>query len=226
MVAYASVMGMRSGRFARVAGLVGAAALLGPGVARAEDSAEIPPTDPDVVARSRWPRRWRPSLGLEVHRGAGTALGLAGFALDMTPMPWFSITAGVGTSARGPQAAAMYRVRIDLAPATIGVGAGLSAGNFQSNDDDCVGPCGAVLKLPAITRTWSTAVFANLELDIEGRSDGGFLWRTYVGRGQVLNTGASTCSFTTADGLRPSACEGNAGVFYAGAALGHTIAFL
>ena len=183
--------------------------------------AASPEDNPALVAP---PNRWQKPFALEGHLGLGTPLGFAGVALDVTPMSWVSLNLGVGQGADGAQYAGMARVRLAPTPVTGGIGAGVSAGQHQWNNQCKVyyGPCSAMLRLPDITRVWNPAIWGNVEAFLEGRAAGGFQWRVYIGLGRILNGGASQCTWRSIDGQRPSGCDGNPFLGYVGTALGYS----
>ena len=181
-----------------------------------------PESNPAVIGP---PNRWQEPVALEGHLGTGTPLGLAGVALDVTPVPWLSLNAGVGAGGSGAQFAGMARLRLAPAPVTGGIGAGVSAGRYAW-DNQCkvyYGPCSAMLRMPDIYRVWNPAIWGNAEFFLEGRTAGRFQWRVYIGLGRILNAGSSSCTWQSIDGQRPAGCDGTPFLGYFGTALGFTL---
>lgn len=86
-------------------------------------------TSVSALAREPSPA-WNDVLAIEGHLGVATPLGLAGLALDLTPHPSVSVSAGVGRGLFAMQLAAMARVRPFFVTPGIapGIGAGVSRG--------------------------------------------------------------------------------------------------
>jgi hypothetical protein len=176
-----------------------------------------PPAQPPV---DRW--RARP-LVLEGHVGAGTPLGVMGAAVDYSPSRWFAGGVGIGGGTAGPQAAAMARFRIPLSEGLgLGLGGGLSGGNYEWTEG---GVFQMFIDTPA-TKTWKPAYWANADLSIEGRLEGGFSIRGYLGRGALLNGDDGQCK---GEGSELRHCltahqkDGRA-IGYAGLAMGYAFA--
>jgi hypothetical protein len=76
-------------------------------------------------------------VALDAHIGFATPYGLAGLALDITPIKQASISLGYGAGLAGPQVAAMARARLaDLGRSTdAGIGFGVSYGDFKTGLD-------------------------------------------------------------------------------------------
>jgi hypothetical protein len=130
--------------------------------------------------------------------GFGTPLGLAGAAIDYSPSRWFGGGVGVGAGAAGPQAAAMARFRIPLGEGLgLGLGGGFSGGNYQWTEG---GAFAVFIDNPA-SKTWKPAYWVNADLSIEGRFEGGFTIRGYIGRGGLLNPSDAKCGATSASDL-------------------------
>jgi hypothetical protein len=74
---------------------------------------------------------WNDVVAIDGHLGLGTPEGLAGLALDLTPHPRFSISAGVGRGLLAVQLAAMARFRPFFITPNLatGIGAGVSGGD-------------------------------------------------------------------------------------------------
>jgi len=171
------------------------------------------------------PNRWQKPVALEGRLGLGTPLGFAGVALDVTPVPWMSLNLGVGAGGAGAQYAGMARVGLAPAPVTGGIGAGVSAGQYEwSNQPKAIyGHFSADLHMPSITREWNLAIWGNGEVFVEGRSGGRFQWRVYIGLGRLLNASSSTCIWQSLDGQRPTGCDGTPFLGYFGSAFGITL---
>ena len=191
------------------------------GLAPRVTSAASPEDNPAVVAP---PNRWQKQLAYEARLGLATPLGFAGVAVDVTPVPWVSLNLGIGQGGHGAQYAGMARVRLATTPVTGGIGAGVSAGRYQW-DNQCkayYGPCAAMDRWPVVTRTWNPAIWGNVEAFLEGRAAGGFQWRVYLGLGKILNAAASRCTWQSVDGQRPNGCDESHFLGYVGTALGYS----
>jgi hypothetical protein len=150
---------------------------------------------PVEASTDRWFAR---PLAVEGHLGIGTPLGFAGAAIDYSPSRWFGGGVGVGAGAAGPQAAAMARFRIPLAEGLgLGFGGGLSGGNYEWVEG---GAFSVFIDKPS-SRTWKPAYWANADLAIEGRLEGGFTIRGYLGRAALLNPSDGKCGAGSASDL-------------------------
>jgi hypothetical protein len=182
----------------------------------ANDGAAPPQT---VASSDRWYAR---PFAIEGHLGVGAPLGLAGAAFDYSPSRWFGAGAGVGVGAAGVQTAAMARLRIPLAEGVgIGVGGGLSGGNYEWVEG---GVFSVFIDKPA-SRMWKPAYWANADVEIEGRFEGGFTLRGYIGRAALLNPSDGACGAGSASEVQH--CQtfhpvgGGFGLGYAGIAMGY-----
>jgi hypothetical protein len=156
----------------------------------------------------------------------GAPLGLIGAALDATPIPLFSVNAGLGRNSDGWQLASMARVRTTTDRVAAGFGAGISVGRHTWNNGVCAFPmpCNPIGVLPDVKRTWERAVWGNAELLLEGRADSGFQWRVSGGVGWLLNPNASQCTVYPASADPVPDCKGSGGTKYPylGFALGYS----
>jgi hypothetical protein len=128
-------------------------------------------------------------LALEAVLGLGAPLGLAGVAVDMSPSPGFSANAGagIGGSTRSLQLAAALRMRIIAARGfAAGAEGGLAVGRY-SEDLSC--PSG---RCPAAWY-WERAVWGNVGLFLELRTDAGLALRGSFGASAIFNVTSGQC---------------------------------
>src|SRR5260370_38297447 len=96
---------------------------------------------PTSSSEATEPRTWNERhWGLELQLGLGTPTGLVGALIDATPVPWWTLSAGVGQGFSGPQFALGTRFRFPR-HATPYLGFGFSAGRFcvPGNGEDLWG---------------------------------------------------------------------------------------
>lgn len=146
--------------------------------------------------------------------GVGTPVGAVGVVGEWSPVRFFTLAAGVGTSVDW-QVAITPRFEIPVSrDASIGFGGGVSAGKYVEK---------ALLCLDCeihTTTEWSRAYWANGELSIDVRRQSGFAWRTFVGMGQLINGTPDHCTEQGHD----AACTGgarNKQIVYFGASWGY-----
>lgn len=138
-------------------------------------------------------------LMLEASLGLGTPVGIAGIAVDYSPWPFLGVNLGIGLGLAGLQYGLTPRVRLFRAgnhtQVALYLGAGVSAGaykqpsvsiNLTSELDDAEpGPS-------TPTSRWSMAYWANAEIGVEIRKEGGPAFRPYLGVSRLLNTQPSS----------------------------------
>ena len=128
-------------------------------------------------------------LALEAQLGLGAPLGLAGAALDVSPSPGFSLNfgAGVGHSTRSLQLAGVARMRIIAAHGfAVGPEAGLAMGRYEEHIDCPDGHCPPEWH-------WNRAVWGNVGLFLERRSDTGLALRWSFGAASIFNLASAEC---------------------------------
>jgi len=110
--------------------------------------------------------------------GLGTPLGYVGFELARRVSPSFLVSAGAGMGVTGPQIALMPRLLLGQGQSVLVLGAGVSRGEYTSNnhcydDDSCAHLVG-------------TANWANAEIGGEYRWPGGLSFRYFGGYGRAF----------------------------------------
>jgi hypothetical protein len=166
--------------------------------------------------RDRWTAR---PFALEI-QGLGSTLGFVGAAVDVSPLSFLSVNAGVGQGISGTQAGAEARFRLRLTQ-----GLALALGVGGSFGRHCVGATMNGLFDPchdgpegANAYRWERAYWANVTFGIDGRTEGGFVYRAFIGGGRMLNPGSGTCLGENQNGCD---LEKNAGTAHLGVALGY-----
>lgn len=149
--------------------------------AAAQTSPSTAPTSVSAPRRTWDERRW----GVELQLGLGTPTGLLGAVVDATPLPWWTISAGIGEGGGGPQFALGTRFRVP-GQTTFYAGLGMSAGRFcvPGNHEHLPGDCDADATL------WNPALWVNGEIGLESVGDGGFVFRAFLGAQKLLNESA------------------------------------
>ena len=133
-----------------------------------------------------WLRR---PFAIEAQAGLGAPLGLGGIAFDYSPSAGFSanLGAGIGESTHSLQLAGQLRIRIILAHGfAAGAEGGVAVGRY-SEDLDC--PNG---RCPPEWR-WDRAIWGNVGLLLEARTDGGLAFRWSFGGAAIFNVTAAEC---------------------------------
>jgi len=142
-------------------------------------------SDDAGAERSRFAR---PALAL--HLGLGEPVGWAGLELDWAFGSRFSLAGGAGVGGYGdPQVAVTARVRAAGRRWAAGLGAGSSLGPHTWKE--VVFWRDSESELPK--KEWDLAFWLNAEGFVELRTHAGFLWRTTLGYGYLLNTSDGTC---------------------------------
>jgi hypothetical protein len=142
------------------------------------------------AAEDPWNNHHR--VGAELSLGVGTPLGFGGAALDLTPIPYLTLSGGFGFArnitcdgSNGPQIAFMPRARAPIGPIAIAFGAGLSLGSY-AYQPSCPFEQDAV-------RQWDTAYWYNMEGSLEYRMPSGVQFRVFLGKSLLLNGGDYRC---------------------------------
>ena len=134
------------------------------------------------------------SLAVEAHAGVGTPVGLGGISLDVGPVNFFSLSAGIGLNADGPQYSSMARLRMASGRAMHDLGVGIAGGRYRhvktiglfENQDVGV---------------WDRAYSGQIEYSQEWPLGPRLIVRPYIGLSKILNDkdyvctgGSSQCS--------------------------------
>jgi hypothetical protein len=131
---------------------------------------------------SVWTKR---RIAIDVHAGLGTPYGLTGASLEFTPIAYWTLGGGVGTSISGPQLALSTRVRYPIGHSAIAFGVGASRGAYDTAE--------AWLTDSLWRKHWDHAYWLNLEVSLERRWSSGVQFRMYGGVGTVVNPAAGKC---------------------------------
>lgn len=162
------------------------------------------------------PDAWERPLSV-VGVAGSSALGAIGAAAEVTPVRVLTVSGGIGAPwfSGSAQVAVEPRLRFFVTrTVAMTAGVGVSFGSYREASPGvaCFFGCS-----PSYTRSWDTAVWADLEAGVEGRTSGGFTWRAFGGAGRVMNPAAYTC--TGSEG-----CNGTAPTApHAGIALGYAL---
>jgi hypothetical protein len=133
-------------------------------------------------------------LALETQVGMGAPLGLAGLALDCSPSAGFSANfgAGLGNATKSLQLATVLRLRFVIAHGfATGSEGGLAFGRYERHIDCPDGRCPP-------SWSWNRAVWGNVGLFLERRSDAGLTLRWSFGGTSIFNGAAADCERCTA----------------------------
>lgn len=152
-----------------------------------------PPEQPDGAALH--------PVALYAHIGIATPYGGAGLSLDVVPVPWLGLEAGVGTNFDDPEFAFMPRLR--FAPGknktmhlTLGAGVSYLPRYYAHQYNGLAGGLRIFEGMAEGTiqlTVWEPAYFANFELGGELRR-GHFASRFYLGFTHLINAGDSGCT--------------------------------
>jgi hypothetical protein len=150
-------------------------------------------------------------LLLRGHVGIAGPAGSLGVDVDMIPLDWFALEAGIGVSPNGLQWAVTPRLRYPIQPKRMFLGAGVGAswGRYSS---ESAGGLLAVLDQGEhyyAPRHWSIARWYNFEVDLDRYTDEGrgamhLAW----GIGSMQNPTDYTCT-PTVSGDTTSPCDPN-----------------
>lgn len=160
----------------------------------------IPPTD------EVWTTQY---VTVEAHLGAVTPYGMAGLALDFSPLPWVSLNVGGGAGLDGAQVGGMVRLRFPMGSFAPTISAGTSFGSFKEY--------GGLFH--HVRRSVDWAMWINGDLGLEYRWSNGARLRAYGGMAQTQR--AVDCRVEDG-GYGSGACDGR-GIekVYGGLALGY-----
>jgi len=140
-------------------------------------------------------------VALCAHMGIATPYGALGLSLDVVPVSWLGLEAGVGTNFDSAEFAFMPRLRV--APGkqktthfTFGVGASYLRRYYGHEQNGLAGFMRVFESMAegSIQLTlWRPAYFANFELGGEFRR-GHVVARSYIGFAHLINQDAYTCT--------------------------------
>ena len=136
-------------------------------------------------------------FAIDLHLGIATPLGGVGISTEYAVIPALSLSAGVGASGSGWQAAGMLRARFTpYRPRSLFVGAGYSQGRHEQSPANRYGAFSFVSVLsamghdaPARGHVWEPARWLNLEFGGEKRAASGVDLRGTGGVTILLNPG-------------------------------------
>lgn len=129
-----------------------------------------------------------PHLAVSGTLGIATPVGILGLELEAHVARWFSLSAGAGLAASGPQVAAMARAGVPLATATLYGGLGASEGRWVWNE--------LVFEDDAAQKTWNRAYWLNAEVGVAFAFTPTWGGRAFAGASWVINRDAYTCNNT------------------------------
>ncbi len=160
-----------------------------PGADTLEDTSDEEPALPD-------PWDLRPIV-VEAQFGAGTPIGIAGLAIDYSPVPILGLNVGVGLGLGGVEYAFGSRLRVVRAGrrthVAVYLGGGVSGGAYNT---EYAGPNIAVdgsqgdFESPVPHYHWDAAFWTNLEAGVEIRFKSNFSLRPFAGAAYLLNPNA------------------------------------
>ena len=180
-------------------------------------AAPVAPATPAATGRAH-------AVGAELlfHFGIATPVGGAGLTLDVLPVDWLALGAGVGTNGEGPEFETMARARLRLGPPIyFTFGSGVSLAHYTGHDHNGLASQDLLILDTLSENTisyavWPHALFWNNELGLE-MGAGHFALRGYLGYASILNRSGYTCT----EGYRPCNPAAASTLFYLGFALGY-----
>jgi hypothetical protein len=136
-------------------------------------------------------------LVLEAQFGLGTPLGLAGIAMDYSPVPILGLNLGVGLGLGGVQYAFASRLRVVRAgrrkQVALYLSGGVSGGAFNTEYETLVPVDGSQGgESPVAHYHWDAAYWTNLEAGVEIRVRQHLSLRPFAGAAFLLNPSAGT----------------------------------
>ena len=150
-------------------------------------------------------------LGVEGSIGAATPLGMAGVSIELEPVPWARISAGVGAGLNGPQFALMAHW-VHAGEFWFGeAGGGYSQGEFHHGDN---------WVFPDDAWGWEPAHWLNGEVAGGFELATGFRMRAFAGGGWILDGKPDTCRDNLNNGCRNPEV-GSIGTLYVGLGVGY-----
>jgi hypothetical protein len=159
-------------------------------------------------------------LAILAHFGVATPVGAVGLSVDLIPLPYLAVGAGVGTNLEGPEFEAGARLRLPVPRGGyLTLGSGWSVSHYTGHQFNGLAGFERVLEGMAEGRlsyaVWQHAHFWNNELGVDG-SSGPVFGRFYVGYARLLNTADYTCT----EGDFPCTPKDAFGLVYLGTAIG------
>jgi len=150
-----------------------------------EDWSEAPETK-EPLANAVWSER---RLSLAAQLGVQAPLGLMGVELEYAPLTWLSVGGGVGRTLTGnidwETAAGLWVTpRFVFDASALGVDVGVSASPYDSFE---------YMEEHAPWASYPLAGWLNVAGQYEYLSDGGFLFRTFLGAATLLNPAEGHC---------------------------------
>lgn len=169
--------------------LLAAAGVLGVHLFASTDAHADPSRSQTAAERqhpsSKW-ARWDREVTLWGHL-LGSPFGVLGTSLDYSPIRYLALEFGVGISFVGQQAGAWPRVRLPILQSlAISAGPLLLVGDLELGSSE-------------ERRTWQPALIGGAAGGLEGRGEGGFSWRCFLGGGDVLNRDEVACPRSVSD---------------------------
>jgi hypothetical protein len=158
---------------------------------------------------------WERHFALSLHAGLRNPLAF-GVAYEVSPVYFLSLETGAGLAEWGPQLGTMLRLRMPARSMAFSIAGGLSRGPFRLGGQDCFLGCATVGSLGS--RSWSAAVWQNLELSLDRRGPLGFQIRLYIGLRSILNEASAECRGIPAPCRTPDYYTG-----YLGISLGYAL---
>ncbi len=165
-----------------------------PGRAGDDPSGEDVSTAPASAPPDPWATQ---PIVAELQFGVGTPLGLAGLAIDYSPIPLLGFNVGVGLGLGGAEYAFASRLRFIRAGhrrhVAVYLGAGLSGGAYNTayaGPDIAVDGSQGNFEHPVPHYHWDAAFWTNLEAGVEIRIASHLSLRPFVGAAFLVNPNA------------------------------------
>jgi hypothetical protein len=127
----------------------------------------------------------------ELAVGIGTPIGFGGLGVEVAPIRWFGIDAGIGGGVFGVEGAFGLRARYVREQMAFGVGVGPSVGGYGASVEP------AIDFGPDWEKIYDYIWWSNADVFVERRGDGILGWKVFFGLGHPTWMGPSSCTGAT-----------------------------